>query len=776
MVAAMFAIVTLADPTTYYLDPTNGDDVNNDGLSKTSAFKTLDKAVNKTARDAGDTIVIVAGTHIITSDISGNMLPNWHLNVTICGETGDPKDVVLKSDGENHRFCWGAHSATTNMTFSGLTFCNFTNSLQGAVLFIGQNGHSYGGVVSNCVFRNCHSSLNGEKGAGAIHSEGVNTRIVDCVFENCTAFRDGGAIYHTTATDDTGEMSLGLTGCTFKNCRAGLGVTAMNQGSGGAVYVSGPCPVRVSGCSFTDCRAVYQGGAIALVTSGSSHHFTDCAFTNNCATGLDSALTVACGGAIWNVSGGTTGTGLVLERCHFTGNFIEMIPNKGKNANVANTPSMGGAVYGDVQLAKDCTFVGNHTDVPEPTFMVGTTFGDNSYGGACGNKTAFSGLTTYDTCTFEGNWADGWGGALSFQGDPAKTESKLLITNCIFKSNKASMLGGTVFQKDNAATPAVEVVDTVFDGNATCEEYGIRSRSNGTGPGTWGTTIFDVSAAEFTMRRCQFINNVTHGGASAVLLRTVAAHRSCWVEDCLFTNNCNEVATVEPLPETTSSGYGYLGSVFDVNSRNGLVSGFLFRNCLFANNRNRETVGGPLVFEGSQKAKDITVENCTFVGNSAKYTGVNAVGPFGGLYFSNVDTGNIVRNVIFADNFNEADETRTDVRDLYGAKSYITNCLFKTVATNPNFVIQDGYRGCKVGYDPKFYSAANGDYRIVKRSPARDAGDTQDWMREEGAHDLTVLTPGKKPFPRVTGDVVDIGCYEWAHGNPPEPGMMLIFR
>jgi hypothetical protein len=65
--------------------------------------------------------------------------------------------------------------------------------------------------------------------------------------------------------------------------------------------------------------------------------------------------------------------------------------------------------------------------------------------------------------------------------------------------------------------------------------------------------------------------------------------------------------------------------------------------------------------------------------------------------------------------------------------------------------------------DPCFTDRANGDYTILKSSPAHDTGIALAW--HVGAVDLA-------GNPRVIDTAVDIGCYEY-RGTP---GLFLVVR
>ena len=112
-----------------------------------------------------------------------------------------------------------------------------------------------------------------------------------------------------------------------------------------------------------------------------------------------------------------------------------------------------------------------------------------------------------------------------------------------------------------------------------------------------------------------------------------------------------------------------------------------------------------------------------------------------------------------------------------GAGLVYTNCLVDAFESKISDANKIGYtaQGCKVGVDPRFVDAANGDYRPQRKSPCVDAALPLDWMDAETSdldRNPRVTTRGR-PLAKNPSALPDIGCYEC---QDPPPGLMVIFR
>ena len=128
------------------------------------------------AAAAGDKVVeLAAGIYSIQSDV------DLTVGVTLRGATGNPEDVILRSNGASDHRVLAISSADAMVC--GLTvensYNNVKNSSGGGVYIAGE-----GGTMSNCVIRNCKmTNYNG--GGGGLAITAANGLVTHCVISNC---------------------------------------------------------------------------------------------------------------------------------------------------------------------------------------------------------------------------------------------------------------------------------------------------------------------------------------------------------------------------------------------------------------------------------------------------------------------------------------------------------------------------------------------------------------------------------------------------------------
>ena len=259
------------------------------------------------------------------------------------------------------------------------------------------------------------------------------------------------ATHVVTAVDC--ESGATLDGCTVTAGFAN-GATCdadVNRSQGGGILVSNS-DVTIHHCKFRDNHqfmGVYlmypQCGGGAIFASGTLSA-TQCVFENNTATQGDSPVTDSHGGAIFTYGGA------VIIDCTFTG----------------NSAHDGGAVYDiDSSILENCQFAGNSAE----------------NAGAC---LTYDG--TLNGCAFDGNVADGSGGALG--------GGNISAVNCTFTANDASSGGG--------AAASGSFINCLFSWNSASSGGGV-----------------DVNPPEAvvgsaTFLHCTFADNVADAGRAIV--------------------------------------------------------------------------------------------------------------------------------------------------------------------------------------------------------------------------------------------------------------------
>ncbi|MHC4110383.1 MAG: right-handed parallel beta-helix repeat-containing protein [Planctomycetota bacterium] len=292
-------------------------------------------------------------------------------------------------------------------------------SLNGLIITAGvSNGHHediWGGgllgIRANLIINDCLFEDNIAMCGGAVCVLNGTTVFNDCRFigNNGT---DGGAlssvgptklvrcefvdnwVYGHGGAIDSGSLGMEIIGCTFTDNKAFL-----SYASGGAVYLSGENEDTrggfISKSIFNNNWSEHQGGAVYLEQC--TPPVVDCTFTNNSAGYI--------GGAMHCWDSGDP----VLVGCTFTSN---------------TAGRYGGAVTNCREIIQ-CKFIENHAE----------------RGGAVYNMRASAAVTG---CIFLRNSAE-YAGAVNTYGD-------IILMNCLFAENSASVWGGALANMENSPT------------------------------------------------------------------------------------------------------------------------------------------------------------------------------------------------------------------------------------------------------------------------------------------------------------------------------------
>ncbi|MDD4018145.1 MAG: hypothetical protein PHV28_09385 [Kiritimatiellae bacterium] len=289
--------------------------------------------------------------------------------------------------------------------------------------------------------------------------------------------------------------------------------------------------------------------------------------------------------------------------------------------------------------------------------------------------------------------------------------SNLVITNfnCGSGTAAVNVFGGGILSncvvtcgRSYGVNPAIEAALVV-----DCEI----SHIDGVGA-TYGAAIGNNSAdARGKIVRCFVHDNVypgnSTGGAGGYL-------KYGEVNSCVFSNNI-------------SAAWG--GGLLVVNSVRIL-------NSTFYENSSASVGGGAI-----SMSSNCLLDNCTFVQNSCTGSG-------GALYCPTA-TGVAVRNCLFNHNATWREAADADI-DSVTVKS---TCVFSSASNQNCFNAENGNL---VVADPLFVDAAQGNYRLQRKSPCVNKGLPLDWITAD-ARDLD----GGPKNPRLVGAFVDLGCYEY---------------
>lgn len=250
----------------------------------------------------------------------------------IAGSTGNPFDVVIDGCGK-HRFLdsrdANISSNMKTLTVAGLTVSNCqTTATSKSAISLAKGGSGDAridpvGIVTNCVFVDCHSTA--EQSGGAIY--GNRVQALDCAFDTCTVSNQAGNAYGgAVAVLWNGAY---LARCTFRNCHV---YSKTAQAYGGGAYISPTDVSRVEDSWFENCSCWSdvakkdKGGALGgaaewvrnTMFTNCVAHYQDAAFVSAKAEGV---TIVDCRSAyhVCDVSGFNHS---IMTRCEATGDAL----------------------------------------------------------------------------------------------------------------------------------------------------------------------------------------------------------------------------------------------------------------------------------------------------------------------------------------------------------------------------------------------------------------------------------------------------------------------
>lgn len=415
------------------------------------------------------------------------------------------------------------------------------------------------------------------------------------------------------------------------------------------------------------------------------------------------------------------GTDLVNHPVGWDGGAgILILPGTGSSPAISNCRFFN-------NVANNSAAIRSHYSYPTITNCVFTgNTSTSSSGGAIGIG---AGGSVIIDCTFIGNSAPGAGG---IGGAIHSTISTSVITRCTFEGNTA-YAGGAVISSSTNST----ISDCSFNENST----------------TWvGGALSITGASTSSVTNCRFQSNSTVAFGGAV---EVGGHQSPSVSllDCEFENNSSVSAggaviwgspngvlarcrftgnsagsggAVDQLPVGGMQNCSFVGNSGTRGGALRVSSNASVTNCLFAGNTSTQ-YGGAMEASGTNG-----ITNCTFYGNTAAIGG-------GGLYHGNANTATIRNSVFWANAPNQITGSET-----------VNYCN-----------IQAGYAGTgNLNADPLFVNPAGGDLRLQSGSPCKDAGDNS--AMPAG------ITTDLDGNPRINGDTVDMGAFEFQGPSTPE--------
>jgi len=329
------------------------DGSNRDGRSWSTAYRTLQDAIDDSAIGNGDEIRVKQGTYSLTGAVKVAKAVKIYGGFSGSGSTRNSETYITTIDGADETFCF---EVTANASIDGLHFAN---------------GHAWGRIqrgggvylnncsptIAHCTFYRNHASYSGG-GIGAQNATGAV--IADCVFVENTANWYGGGIAMKNS-------NLTVTGCTFEANESnrivegwGGGGIFVEEGAptiaecyfthNTAYYGAGLCnyfaETQVRQCVFADCNETTVGGG-GLINYAGSPRISDCLFSGNRVESigggiLDKSTAVVVNCVLWDNSTLRYGAGIYVDSPEVD---IVSAPQFTNCTIYGNTATRGGGVY-----------------------------------------------------------------------------------------------------------------------------------------------------------------------------------------------------------------------------------------------------------------------------------------------------------------------------------------------------------------------------------------------------------------------------------------------
>ncbi|MBE6506259.1 MAG: hypothetical protein E7Z73_11125, partial [Methanobrevibacter millerae] len=568
----------------------------------------------------------------------------------------------------------------------------YNSSFTRCIAYLHDGGAIYAEGLNTTISKSSFAmnlvNITNEGRGGSINVQGNGTKILDCIFDRCTAY-EGGVIYvfgsEVTIDGYACNRSFATNGGAIYVMGDSVSISNFNISNtnatdyGGAIYVAGDLAL-INNSNFTRCIAYSQDGG-ALYVAGLNTTIINSNFMENRVVGNN-----ARGGSMY-----VQGDGVNLENCTFTkctayeGGVIYINGSNARIEGSSNTFSMaesGSAIYVAGNNVTICHFDSSYANA---TLKGGSIYieGDDSrilnssflrahtlLGGAIyisGDRLVVD-ESTFTYCMAQGSYEGelgGTGGSIYVEGE------NVTISGSSFVFSQSVNYGGAIYVDGANAV----ITGTSYE-NCSANTY------NGGAIFVKGlnTTISD---SNFSRNRVN-VNNYARGGSidvqgdDAKILNCNFDYCTAYDGGIIYVNGSN--AVIDGSNMTHSSAVNNGGAIYVAGSNATISNSNL-------NFNNASNYGGAIYVEGANAHIDgVVFDKCSadkFNGGAIFIAGNNATISSSAFSMNRVNVSNFARG-------GSIDVAGNDAKILNSTFDYCTAYDGGIIYVNGNNAVIDG--------------------------------------------------------------------------------------
>lgn len=384
--------------------------------------------------------------------------------------------------------------------------------------------------ISDCQFDSCKSKVTAQDGGGAIYlsysarAANYTGLIFNCQFNNCESSLNGGAI--DVFISQTKRHAANIQGCTFTNNKASF--------SGGAIYAVGRDLFSIQHCTFVDNEA--QIGSSIWVQNGwyeggkeKDNKFTlyGCSFSFRPSESNPINVYITSNSLKKNIN---PNSNVYIGLCSFAAENIKS--DTQKNLMIFENGTFQSVVFDDCNCVQnDKNSVSVEINYSIPNFDSAFKFNCNSMD-QCQDGSEQPPAS--DDCPNYHNRVESYGKELSVEnscfvnlrsiregGAVYAVNCKAELEDCKFKNCSSERNGGAVYINYEAKGCELELEKCLFE-NCKSEAQG-------------GALFFsNAYASKSSIEKCKFFNNIASLEGGALYYKPCGNSK---LTKCLFVNN-----------------------------------------------------------------------------------------------------------------------------------------------------------------------------------------------------------------------------------------------